>query len=145
MMNERATFRAQRAQTDCFGNQGWVYGAYLEFEKINYCFKEEEPEDNTRYCIATMRQADWNMKNDIELVDVVPNTVRQCTTWHDKNGRMIYEGDTILVGDKKWRVVYDHGDSRFALKLYLPKENRVTYMEFNSTFVRQYESIEEQL
>lgn len=75
----------------------WLYGGYHKHRKINYCFKEEEPEDNIEHFIFIDRQADWNMENGIQLGKVIPETVGQGTIL--KNGLKLFEGD-----------IYHHGD-----------------------------------
>lgn len=143
---KRGIFRAKRIEKDPLtGKYEWVYGAYLQFDKINYCFVEETPDDNVIHYIFSVRQGDWNMNNAIERVEVDGNTVRQYTGWADKKGRPIYEGDDMLIGDKRLKVVFDTNEGCFALRLFLPNENRVTYIYPSATFMQQYERIEEEL
>ena len=72
-------------------------GGYHKHRKINYCFKEEELEDNIEHFIVIDRQADWNMANGINVGKVISETVGQGTIL--KNGLRIFEGD-----------IYHHGD-----------------------------------
>lgn len=73
----------------------WLYGGYHKHRKINYCFREEEPEDNIEHYIFIDRQADWNMKNGISIGKVIPETVSQYTGLNDKNGKKIFENDNV--------------------------------------------------
>ncbi len=75
----------------------WLYGGYHKHRKINYCFKEEEPEDNIEHYIFIDRQADWNMENGIQLGKVIPQTVGQGTIL--KNKLRLFEGDMYHHGD----------------------------------------------
>lgn len=140
----RSLYRAKRLVKDRFGDP-WIYGAYVSYEQVNYCFAEEEPEDNLKHFIYHVSQGDWNMNNEIEPIEIDPNTIRQCTACFDKNNKLIFEGDTLLVGDRHLRVVWDGNTASFMLKLWLSEENRVSYVPFDATFVRQFERIEEEL
>lgn len=145
-VSSRAIYRAKSLKKNEFtGEYSYVYGAYFKTEKANYCFAEEAPDDNIVHYMVCTRQGDWNMKNEIELIPIDGDTVRQSTGCYDRTGKMIFEGDELLIGEKYHTVVYDTQKARFILQLYLPEENRVTSIDFDSTFVRQYKCIEEKL
>jgi uncharacterized phage protein (TIGR01671 family) len=108
-MNERHTFRGKRED-----NGEWAYGYYFADWRYN---------DNGNHYI---RWADSSI-----TVEVIPETVGQCTGLRDKNDNLIFEGDILKITyeqetyvDEEWgkRIITEilyvgwSGCAGFALK-----------------------------
>lgn len=75
-MNNRYIFRGKRKD-----NGEWVYGNLIQRKIWSSEFYVIRVEDNGF--------------DNYEEFEVIPETVGECTTLHDKNGKLMYTGDII--------------------------------------------------
>lgn len=78
-MNNRYIFRGKRKD-----NKEWIYGGI-------YYQKKDEMKDEAIYIIK------GSLSDIACAVEVIPETVGQCTTLTDKNGKLIFTGDILHI------------------------------------------------
>lgn len=78
-MNNRYIFRGKRKD-----NKEWIYGGI-------YYQKKDEMKDEAVYIIT------GSLSDIAAAVEVIPETVGQCTTLTDKNGKLIFTGDILHI------------------------------------------------
>jgi hypothetical protein len=95
-------------------NNEWVEGYYVKHKKIQYCFTDEETDDNIEHLIFYDGFADWNMPIDLVKVEVLPKTLCRKSPFVDKLKKRIFEGDYFVWEfDKEQKIhqVYFDGYS----------------------------------
>ena len=95
-MNER--FLCKGKQKD---NGAWIEGYLIQGNKTYIVTTEA-----INYMVVST-----SYMASIELVEVIPETVGQCTGLEDKNGKLIFEGDIL-------EFVNDDGESSFYVVIW---------------------------
>ena len=87
-------YRAKRVD-----NGQWVKGFYVERQHTTYCFTSDylAHPDNTKGYILFDQIMDWGLPNEHYDVEVLIDTVGQCSGKLDKNNREIFEGDIVKI------------------------------------------------
>ena len=104
-MNERYICRGKRKDND-----EWIEGYLIQGNKTYIATTEA-----INYMVVST-----SYMASIELVEVIPETVGQCTTLTDKNGKPIFKGDIVESRAsenqedwKKWVVGFSDGSFCF--------------------------------
>ena len=92
MDNSRFIFRGKRVT-----NGEWMQGSLIS----NVFFIKESP---VYYILDPDKYEDYDCWEDVTYMldesEVIPETVGQCTGYRDKNGKYIFEGDTVRITSK---------------------------------------------
>lgn len=100
-MEDRCLFRGKR--TD---NGEWVQG----------CLITDETEDSKRFIGYVIGTDEDGIPHDLDVVQVEPSTICQCTGLKDKNCKLIWENDIVDFLGHKGTVVFECGSFGIAYK-----------------------------
>lgn len=104
-MNDRYLYRAKRID-----NGEWIVGSLIQTSYLGSIrsWISSEQEDKARLREISSNQAVWR------AFEVRTDTICQCTSLKDKNGKLIWENDIVEMYDRntdyKWRAVVRFGN-----------------------------------
>ncbi len=70
---------------------------------------------NTKTWIVVSARGNGGWFNVIQRNYVKPDTVGQFTGQYDKNGKMIFEGDIVSIGDLMYHVIFKYSQWKFHI------------------------------
>lgn len=120
-MEDRCLFRGKR--TD---NGEWVQG----------CLITDETEDSKRFIGYVIGTDEDGIPHDLDVVQVEPSTICQCTGLKDKNGKLIWENDIVKINNSKVNTVIAFRD--FEIICTIPNEK---YYKHRLEYDTEYEVI----
>lgn len=120
-MEDRYLFKAKRLD-----NGEWVQG----------CLITDETEDSKRFIGYVIGTDEDGIPHDLDVVQVEPSTICQCTGLKDENGELIWENDIVKINNSKVNTVIAFRD--FEIICTIPNEK---YYKHRLEYDTEYEVI----
>ena len=123
-MQDRFLFRGK-----CVDTGRWMEGGYfVHYARQLSPMGDYYKDGDIIHLICQSGFADWNMPRPIQGIDVVPDTVGQCTGLRDKNGTLIFEGDICKSIDGLFLIAWDDKKCAYLMRFH-DYPNESLYME----------------
>lgn len=117
-MNNRYIFRGKRED-----NGQWIYGDLIIDQYSKYYIHPNTNAFSVNEC---------NLAKCIQMIEVIPETVGQCTGLKDKDGKPIFERDILESRAsenkedwKRWVAIFSDGS--FCFEREIPRKRRYKY------------------